>query len=541
VNADTLPSDFSALREEPYLGPETGEQLAALGALEELAARQALAVTALLPPYTGPVTGDQLASLGAAERAGLDRAAEAMAPAAGRHRVAAPLQDRPAARPPRRRARKRAVILAGGALLAAAACALPSGRHLAGGGLGWLAHFRAVRAAVYGVWLVPLAELALLMAGQAKARRGFRTAPGGFSVMILQVTTTGREMARVNEILQTIRDYRLTVPLEVWVVTEPGQGDSYPLADRVVTVPTEFTARAHKKARALVYSAGLRQRLGLDRRDVKILYNDDDVLPTKGYIEKAFAADYDICEGITAPRAFYGGFRPFGHFLSCHADDMRTRGCLIYCSVFQGLIGKPLHVHGEGLTVTGECERIVGWDRPVFASEDLTFGQNAAKIGMRWGWFCEFVELTSPWSFREFLVQRKRWFWGNVHAIGHRDVLPLSRALAVAAKWVFGVMTVTVSMTGLAMRLTGHLSPSSSLYGESKLAILTWLLIFGVCGWIDASSATHRRHDDSRLLNALAAVVMSPVSSLLSVVVIAVALYQGNPRTFETIRKTRTP
>jgi 4-amino-4-deoxy-L-arabinose transferase-like glycosyltransferase len=106
VNADTLPSDFSALREEPYLGPETGEQLAALGALEELAARQALAVTALLPPYTGPVTGDQLASLGAAERAGLDRAAEAMAPAAGRHRAAAPRQGRPPAKARPRRWRR---------------------------------------------------------------------------------------------------------------------------------------------------------------------------------------------------------------------------------------------------------------------------------------------------------------------------------------------------------------------------------------------------------------------------------------------------
>jgi glycosyl transferase family 2 len=396
-----------------------------------------------------------------------------------------------------------------------------------------------VRYVIYAVWLVPLAELVLLLAGQANFRFRFRRAPGKFRLLIVQVTTTGREQERVREIIALIRGYRLSMPHEIWVVTEPGNGDSYPDADKVLTVPADFTARARNKARALEYSRQVRSALDLDTADVKILFNDDDVLPTRGYLETAFAADYDVCEGITAPRAYYGGLRPLGHFFSCHADDMRTRGCLIYCSVFQGLVGKPLHIHGEGLTVTGRCERIVGWDRPVFASEDLVFGQNAVKAGMRWGWFHEYVELTSPWTVRDFFTQRKRWFWGNVHAVTHRDALPLSRALPIAAKWVFGSATVLLSTAGLLARLTGHLPPHSPVYNVSKLAILTWLVIFAVCGWIGASSAEHRRNDDSRLLNALGAVIMAPVSSLLTLTVITIALWQGNPRTFQVIRKTR--
>ena len=384
----------------------------------------------------------------------------------------------------------RNMLWVGFSLLALCILVSPSARYLAEHAIARVTDTRWLRLTVYAVWLVPLGELVLLLAGQAKYRFGFRSAPWKFRLLILQVTTTGREMGRVNEILEVIRGYHLAIPYEVWVVTEPGQSDSYPLADRVITVPKSFTARAHKKARALCYSAQLRQGLGLDTADVKVLYNDDDVQPTKGYIEKAFAADYDICEGITAPRAFYGGL-PFGHFLASHVDDMRTRGCLIYCSVFQGLIGKPLHVHGEGLTVTGECERIVGWNRPVFASEDLTFGQNAAYMGMRWGWFSDYVELTSPWSFREFLIQRKRWFWGNVHAITHREVLPLSRAIPVAIKWLFGCATVIVSITGLALRFTGRLPPTSPVYDVSKLAIATWLGIFGLCG-VDRRLLTHK-------------------------------------------------
>jgi hypothetical protein len=211
-----------------------------------------------------------------------------------------------------------------------------------------------LRGVIYAVWLVPLAELVLLAAGQLNYRLRFRSDPGKFRFLIIQVTTTGREQGRVNEIIAYIHAYGLQMPYQTWVVTEPDQGDTYPQADRVIVVPAGFTARGERKARALEYSRQLRGTDGLDRPDVKILFTDDDVLPTKGYITTAFAADYDVCEGITSPRTEYGT-RPFGHAITSHVDDVRVRQCLIYCSVFQGLLGKPLYIHGEGLTVTGEC------------------------------------------------------------------------------------------------------------------------------------------------------------------------------------------
>ena len=126
----------------------------------------------------------------------------------------------------------------------------------------------------------------------------------------------------------------------------------------------------------------MRESLGYDRSDVKIIFNDDDVSLTKGYIERAFAADYDICEGVVTPRTAYG-LRPWGHFLTSHADDIRTHACLVYCSVFQGIFRRPLHVHGEGMVVTGRAEAVVTWDWPVIASEDLVFGHKAARAGCR--------------------------------------------------------------------------------------------------------------------------------------------------------------
>jgi Glycosyl transferase family group 2 len=398
-----------------------------------------------------------------------------------------------------------------------------------------------MRYAVYVAWVMPLVELALLICGQIYFRYGYREArPGIFRHLIIQITTTGREQVRVSEIIRQIRDYQLTMDYEIWVVTEPGTPTEYPLADRVLTVPHNFTAKSQKKARALEYSRRVRKSMGLERGDVKILFNDDDVTLTRGYIERAFAADYDICEGIVTPRTSYA-VRPFGHFAVSHADDIRTHACLVYCSVFQGILRHPLHVHGEGMTVTGEAEGLITWDIPLVASEDLAFGQRAARrrTGLQWGWFHEYAEVTSPWTLRDFIVQRSRWLWGDIHAIGHRDVMPLSAAFRVVAKYVLGVLGLICSAVGLYLRLSGRIPATSPVLNYAKLALLAWVAVIFSCGWIGAGSATSTYNDDSRLIAGVVAVLMMPLSVALTFAAIVVPLIQGDPRTFRVIAKTR--
>ncbi len=392
---------------------------------------------------------------------------------------------------------------------------------------------------VYAAWLVPLIELLLLAVGQLYYRRRFRVAPPGkFSGLIIQITTTGREQDRVNEVISQLRGYRLSMPCEIWVVTEPGQDNYYPGADIVLTVPPNFTAQSERKARALEYSRRVRAHYGLDRRDIKILFNDDDVAPTRGYVETAFAADYDICEGITSPRTEYA-VRPFGHFLASHADDMRTHNCLVYCSVFQGLLGQPLHVHGEGLTVTGTAERMVTWDWPAFASEDLIFGRKAARAGLRWGWFHEYAELTSPWTLRDFITQRRRWLWGDIHGIRHREVLSGPAAMTITGKYLISIFTMMFSLAGLYMRLTGELPRSPIEMDCARLSVLAWTGVIFACGWIGSGSSVTGASDDSRLLSGVLAILMLPVSALMTIAGLVVPLLLGNPHTFEVIRKTR--
>jgi hypothetical protein len=398
--------------------------------------------------------------------------------------------------------------------------------------------YRPLWSLIYIAWMLPLAELALLLAGQAYYRLRYHEAPARFSELIIQVTTTGAESGRVNEIIGQIRSFDLEMNYQVWVVTEPVRPAEYPMADKVLVVPASFTVKAQKKARALEYSRLERKAMLLDRDDVKVLFLDDDVSITRSYIAKAFAADYDLAQGVITPRTAYG-LRPFGHFAVSHADDFRTHACLVYCSVFQGVLSRPLHVHGEGLAVTGRAESLISWDHPVVASEDLAFGQRAARHGLRWGWFHEYVEVTSPWSVKDFLIQRNRWIWGDLHAIRHRSVLPLSGAVLVSAKYVSGVLGLACSLAGLYLRATGRVPPTSTFLNYAKLSVLCWAGLFFACGWIGASSDHADRDGDSRLLSGVLAILMLPVSATLTFAAMLISLAQGDPRTFRTIRKTR--
>jgi Glycosyl transferase family group 2 len=404
-----------------------------------------------------------------------------------------------------------------------------------------VARLPAAQWLVYVAWLTPFVELAMLVAGQVAFRWRFREAPPDtFTQAIIQITTTGAEYARVNEIIDQIRSYTLKIDYQVWVVIEPGHREDYPFADRVLVVPKHFTADSQKKARALEYSRRVRNALGLDRADVKIIFNDDDVSLTQAYIERAFAADYDICEGVVTPRTAYA-LRPLGHFLTSHADDIRTHACLVYCSVFQGIFRRPVHVHGEGLVVTGEAERIVTWNWPAIASEDLVFGQRAVRAGLKWGWFHEYAEVTSPWSLRDYFIQRRRWLWGDIHAIRRRKVMPLSSALIVLSKYLAGVIALLCSGAGLYLRATGRIPATAGVLTYAKLAVLAWTGLFFSCGWIGASSAESARSRDSRLLSGTLAVLMMPVSLVLTLAAIAIPLIQGDPRSFAVISKTRKP
>ena len=392
-------------------------------------------------------------------------------------------------------------------------------------------------------FLRPAVEVQIVGLGEWWFHSRFRENPSRFSLLIIQITTVGREQDRVNEIIWEIHSKALSMPYNVWVVNEPSMGDSYPGADRIVTVPDGFEVRAKYKARALEYSRRVRHTEKLDRSDVKILFLDDDTSPTLEYIETAFAADYDISQGALATRIKYGGL-PLRHYFLSHMDDMRLLACFTYCSLFQGVLGRPLYVHGEGLAVTGAAERIVTWDYPIYASEDLVFGHNAVLKNLSWGYFHEYVEITSPWTWGAFIKQRRRWLWGNLHGIWHRDVLPLGAAVLLTANYLLGGLTYFFSAAAVALLFGGVIeNVPQAMFAVCWASFAVWLGAFAFSGWINSqkpsAEITNRlSYFGSRIWQVFSAVALAPITATWAVIVGVTCFYLGDPKNFEVIAKT---
>jgi cellulose synthase/poly-beta-1,6-N-acetylglucosamine synthase-like glycosyltransferase len=236
------------------------------------------------------------------------------------------------------------------------------------------------------------------------------------SVFIVQVTTNGNASDSVNNILGEIAGYNLGFPHHSWVVTEEGDESQYN-ADRVLRVPSDYATpnKTRYKARALCYSSDVRGRENLCNPETKIMFLDDDSVPTKEYIEYAYHCNFDIAQGVIAPR------RDYGHsLLPSIQDNARTSDCLAFCSHFNSK-GNAMIVHGEGLLVRGHVEKDVGWDFGDCIAEDLVFGRKATKKYL-FGFIPEYIEIVPPKSIRDFMIQRRRWFWGHISALKHLDL-----------------------------------------------------------------------------------------------------------------------
>lgn len=369
---------------------------------------------------------------------------------------------------------------------------------------------------VLASWSFPIILLILAVIGFAKA---FTVQYAGFytNKMVIQITSINN-YETTNSIIKAIRSYSLGLPIQIWVVSEPGFGSGFVGADEVFEVPASFTSDASYKARALDYSAKIRAQRGLNGENTKILFLDDDSLPTADYIIQAFDSPADICEGIISPRKNYGS-------AWSHLDNLRTINCLTICSFFQGL-GQPVHVHGEGLCVRGHVEAAVTWNWPVFASEDLVFGHKAAQMGFKWGFIPAVISIASPLSLTDVITQRRRWLWGNIHAV--RNVLSLKSSIILVTKYFLGSASLIVSTAGIILRLTGvvdyPLFIEFALY--SSLAI--WLGLFAAAGVINSGA---------NKLAVLVAVLSAWLAALLGFIVLVVSLAKGNPRRFDVISK----
>jgi hypothetical protein len=369
------------------------------------------------------------------------------------------------------------------------------------------------------VWLFPTFVLCGILYGYCKSKFCFKVNISLTKKIIIQITTLGN-FKIVNRNIEVIRSYDLSYSYEIWIVTESSLLQKYNGADRVFKVPCEFKSIAKYKARALDYSSHLRKNLGINTSDVKILFLDDDTIPSKEYIEKCFIADYDVMEGIIQPRLNYGTRYSY-------VENMRTLACLSVCSVYQSH-GHPVWVHGEGICVRASTEHKVGWAFDVISSEDLVFGHSCTTNKMKWGFIWAGMYTTAPWTFRDYFIQRRRWLWGNVHAIIR--ILTWQSKFRIICFYLLGVSVLWVSTLGSIMDLAGFLNFTSHERIFSYFSLATWLGIYCYIGYLVGNG---------RLKHIVLSMALAWYTSIMNTFPICIGLFTKKPPKFDVIQKER--
>jgi hypothetical protein len=395
----------------------------------------------------------------------------------------------------------------------------------------------------FAAFLIPLVEALLALWGNGYSLLTYRRAPEKFSLLIMQITSVGKEPEMVQKSIDKLHEYKLTMPYQIWVCIEPDMFTDYQNVDRVIVVPKDFECKPVDKARALEYTRRLRVELGLNRADVKMLMMDDDSLCSKRYVNLAWEGDYDICQGITVPNRWYA-MGTWQHVLMSHLDNARARNCLIYCSTGQGPMQHPIFVHGEGLCFTGRCEDIVTWDFPIVGSDDLVFGTQAADMNMRWGYFPAAIQIVSPWTWKEHINQRWRWTWGNFDAIFNGDVMGRFHAFTKMLKYLSGIFATLASLFAVFLVLSGRVVLPHWATILFTVSLAVWFSSYGVSAWLATGGEPNREirpnpihYWSFRILQTLLAVILTPVSALTPFFVISYSVLRGRPKRFIMIRK----
>lgn len=269
--------------------------------------------------------------------------------------------------------------------------------------------------------------------------------------VLYTLVTLGEEVEVVERtvgsvLYWTARCARPDVETQIWlVVEEPGYQANAARFDRfkkegvvVLVVPKDYRTvkGTTHKARALQYAQDRRHSFGLDDSDTWIYHQDEET-----------AVGEDTVLGVqefvlTAQEQIVGGAGLIAHPLDWLGRASQLRELTHTFNDFQVLYtvrhrcNLTSWFHGSHLIVRADAEAAIGWDlgHPSFSEDSLM----AFFLRQRFGWNTAFDILkgfayeNSPFSLRDQLRQRKRWFRSHFYCVMKRkDVTAGRKALTM--------------------------------------------------------------------------------------------------------------
>lgn len=385
------------------------------------------------------------------------------------------------------------------------------------------------------IWLSPLLYFSILVCGKffnwrrkLTLTKEVKQTKKKAGKIIFQIPTIGN-VQTVNRIFEEVKNYKIDVPLETWVIIEERDTHSAEyVCDKVIVVPADFDCEDLYKGRALEYARELRQKMvaqGKLEPDYLLVQGDDDAVPSSEFIKESLTLNADISIGTITPHP--------NAAWSTILDYERCVACGIFCNFFTN-IGKPLWAHGEGTWLNSKVDKAVSYDISVYthnnkekliSSEDSFYFHKASLMGFKIFNSEKKIYIMPPLTFIDAVKQRRRWVWGELRII-NKKMLPLPNRLRLGFVGFSGVWLYSVAMLGLPLYYLGVVSIPAVLLPFSVISLAIWFgmraYAIGRCmGW---------KH-------AIAGAIVSYVTVTLNFVIQLAGLVKGDPKNFEVIRK----
>jgi len=267
--------------------------------------------------------------------------------------------------------------------------------------------------------------------------------------VIFQIVTRGFNTEAVKRSVSSILYWapKYLKSYEIWVITEEDVDKDFfeSLKElngeaekkvKVIYVPRDYETpnNTKYKARALNYALELRRKMKYDLEktwiyimDEESIVGEDTILGIIDFIEKEGKKGKLAGQGIIVYSNFWGK-----NILTSLGDSIRAGDDLSRFR-FQGEYGKVLiGVHGSHLLYRADVEDRIGWDFGEIRAEDALFGILINKyFNKAYGWLKGKLYEQSPFSVKDYIKQRRRWFWGIL------DIIVIRKDVGLIYKIIF--------------------------------------------------------------------------------------------------------
>lgn len=350
----------------------------------------------------------------------------------------------------------------------------------------------------------------------------------GTPQIIFQITTKGNipvvqeTISRIHSVCKEIEYTKY----EVWVVTDVSEKfDNC----RTIVVPNDYSCNALYKGRALQYATEIREKEKKNTKEIFIFHLDDESVITRQTICSVMTFLEDSPTPISEGLIIYPP-QEREKLKVTHLLDTLRPFCCFECINFMSR-GSPAYVHGSNLLVRSDVEGEVGWANGKTMAEDTLFAATAKrKLGSRvFGWHGGVIEERSPYTLKDLIKQRKRWFFGLAQNLRYFTTgEKLSQVIRLLV-WSSGFLSGIFSIVALAIP---QFIPSDYLRVAFLVGSLLWLLSYQIGAYFNGKYLRPAK----RLFFHALTLVSSPVLGLIESSTPILALI-SRPRTFEVIKK----